>query len=166
MVLFYIFFMFYGHSLIHSSTFVLHWKFAVCRSYKCGNVQCDCCEDSNWILEEKLACFTFVWHMMDIRFSLDILVYVLDLLLHQDPGVGANYCRIAAWPCYFKRDIVLVYIRFMSDGHSVDDGFTFISRWTFASCRSCMCGNVWTDWTLTVMRILIDFWSLVYIGFT
>ena len=99
---------------------------------------------------------------MDIRFMLDILVYVLELLLHQDPGVGANYCKIAVWPCYFLRDIVLVYIRFMFDEHSVDYNFTFSSLWTFTSCRSCMCGNVWTVWTLTVMMIVIDFWSFVY----
>ena len=34
--------------------------------------------------------------MMDICFTLDIRAYVADLLLYQNPAVGANYCRLPA----------------------------------------------------------------------
>ena len=56
--------------------------------------------------------------MMDIRFTLDINSGLCSM---------ENYCRIAVLPCYFLRDLVLVYIRFMSDRRSVDLSFTFIS---------------------------------------
>ena len=53
--------------------------------------------------------------------------------------------ELPARPCDFCRDIVLLYIRFMSDGHSIYDRFNFVSRRTFASCRSCSYGDVQFD---------------------
>ena len=51
-----------------SFSFVSHWTFASCRSYRCRNVQHDGYEDSNWFLESGLH--TSVPNMIDIRFTL------------------------------------------------------------------------------------------------
>ena len=57
--------------------------------------------------------------------------------------------------------IMLFYIRFVSDGHSVCDSLTFVSHWTLASCRTDveMCSvTVMRNETdsVTVMRNVIE----------
>ena len=52
--------------------------------------------------------------------------------------------------------MVLFYIRFISDGHSIYDSSTFVSRWTFTLLGPL---SVEVMYSVAVVSIVIEFWK-------